>query len=138
MRHLAIVALMAVNGSAWAANSNQSINVQGVLRDTAGQLQSMPVSLFVKVYDSQAAMSPFHTESFNSVAVENGFFSVELSGDDLNFSTPDAWIGIQVGGDSIELPRQHLTSVPYAISALVAATAAQADALSPKCAGCVK
>jgi hypothetical protein len=99
------------------APSNQTLNVQGILRTQAGDLQSTAVGLVVSLYSSQAAPSAFFSQSFTTVPIENGFFSVELSGMSLSFDAADAWVGIQVAGDATEMPRQHLTAVPYAWSA---------------------
>ena len=119
-----LVVAAGVSGKAEAANSNQTINIQGVIRDSAGNLQTMAVGLTVNLYTSATATTPFYTQSFPTVAVDNGFFSVELAGSSLNFSTADAWFGVQVSGDPVELPRQHFAAVPYAFNA------ASADSLS--------
>jgi hypothetical protein len=131
-------------------NSNQALSIQGVLRDAQGALQSQAVSLDVSLYASQMATNAFYTQHFPTVPVDNGFFAIEIGGDNLGFSmTPDAWVGVQVGGDPTELPRQHLTGVPYAFNAAAAdtattastaasaASAAKADTLSSACNGCV-
>jgi hypothetical protein len=110
---------------AQSSPSDQTLTVQGVLRDKVGNLQSSDVGLVVRVYPSlDSAAQPFHTQHFDTVKVENGYFAVELSGQTLSFDMSDAWIGIQVAGDSAEMPRQHLTAVPYAFNA---AHAKQAD-----------
>jgi hypothetical protein len=54
---------------------------------------------------------------FETVPVENGFFSVELSGMSLSFDVADVWVGIKVAGDGSEMSRQHVTAVPYAFRA---------------------
>lgn len=97
--------------------SSSSLNVQGILRTIAGDLQSTAVGLVVNLYASKDATSAFYSQSFTTVPVENGFFSVELSGTNLSFDAVDAWVGIQVAGDAAEMPRQHLTAVPYAFTA---------------------
>jgi hypothetical protein len=112
-------------GAARAANSNQSINIQGVLRDAGGNLQSMAVGLDISFYPSEMSATPYYTKHFATVPVDNGYFSVELSDNALNFAAnPDTWVGVQVSGDPSELPRQHLDAAPYAITAATAATAA--------------
>jgi hypothetical protein len=127
---LAILVVLA--GSASAGESNQTINVQGVLRDITGSLQSMAVGLVVKIYSTKDAEQPFYTQTYTTVPVDNGFFSVELAGDGLGFSgRGDAWVGIQVAGDPTELPRQHIGAAPYSFSAVAA------DGLSAACSGCV-
>jgi hypothetical protein len=133
MRQLMVVlALVLVPAGARAASSSQSLNVQGVLRDTAGNLQSMAVTLDVSLYASMAGGTPLYTQRFTAVPVDNGFFTVELAGAGLEFAgRPDTWIGIQVMGDPDEMPRQHLDAAPYSFSA------GSADTLSAACAGCV-
>lgn len=137
MRNVQVVALgvalglLAASRPAWAGNSNQAISVQGVLRQ-GGALQSMPVDLDVSLYSSATATAPLYTQHFAQAAVDNGFFSIELG--DLGGALggqPDAWVGVLVGSDSAELPRQHVTASPYAISA------ASADSLSSVCVGCI-
>jgi hypothetical protein len=126
-----IVGTLVLFGSiAYAGNSDQTFTVQGVLRDGQGVLQSSGVGLVVNLYTSQNATTAFYTQSYTTVPVENGFFSVEVSSTSLAFSTPDTWVGIQVSGDSAELPRQHIGATPYAFSA--------ASLDSSLCVGCVQ
>jgi len=108
---------MRTAANADGAPSSQTLNVQGVLRTIAGDLQSTAVGLDVNLYASQADKTSFFSQHFTTVGVGNGFFSVELSGMNLSFNSADAWIGIQVAGDATEMPRQHLTAVPYAYNA---------------------
>jgi hypothetical protein len=111
---LAVVLTLTAH-SAIAANSNQSINIAGVLRDKQGALQYMPVTLTVNLYNAPSAAAAFYTQTFMDVPVDNGYFTVELAGSTLSFTTvPDAWVGIQVMGDSTELTRTHLGAAPYA------------------------
>jgi len=111
-----VALLVGLAAPARAANSIQTMNIQGVLRDGTGSLQSMAVGLIVNLYPSQSATQFFYTQNFPSVPIDNGFFSVELSDAKLSFSAyPEAWVGIQVAGDPTELPRQHLGAAPYAM-----------------------
>ncbi len=132
MRQLLIGLLVVlVPLGARAASSNQTLNVEGILRDGSGALQSMAVGLDVSLYASSAAATPFYTQHFDAVPVDSGYFTVELAGAGLAFTAPDAWIGIKVTGDAAELPRVHVDAAPYAFSA------GSADALSAACVGCV-
>jgi hypothetical protein len=108
--------LFALEGVSFAAgNSGQSFNIQGVLRDAAGALQSMAVGATINIYSSATATSPFYTKNIPTVPVDNGFFSIELADPMLTFNgQPDAWLGVQIGGDQSELPRQHINATPYA------------------------
>jgi hypothetical protein len=109
-------------------SSNQTLNVQGILRTNAGDLQSMPVGLVVSLYPMQTGGTAFYSQTYTTVPVENGFFSVEVAGQNLAFTAPDVWVGIQVAGDAMEMPRQHLTAVPYCFQA---ASATVANSLAP-------
>jgi hypothetical protein len=115
---LGVVGLCLLATPASAGTSNQSLNIQGVLRDATGSLQSMAVAMQVNFYSSSTGTSAFYSQTFTTVPVDNGFFSVEISDPKLTFSSlPDTWVGVQVGGDPTELPRQHLNAAPYAFSA---------------------
>jgi hypothetical protein len=133
MRQLIIgLALVLVPMGARGSSSSQTVNVQGILRDNGGNLQSTAVALDVSLYASLAAATPFYTQHFATVPVDGGFFTVELAGGGLVFAgQPDTWIGIQVSGDPDELPRQHLDAAPYSFSA------ASADTVSAACVGCI-
>src|SRR5205814_995395 len=100
MRQLLVgLAVVLVPVGVRAANSNQTLNVQGILRDGGGNLQSMAVGLDVGLYASSSASAPFYTQHFTAVPVDNGFFTVELAGPTLVFAgQPDAWLGIKVEG----------------------------------------
>jgi hypothetical protein len=129
---VAIGLVLALPSVARAAGSSQSINVQGILRNGSGDLQSMGVGMDVGLYDTATAATPFYLQHFATVPIDNGFFTIELSGPTLSFTGhPDAFIGILVNGDPAELPRQHLDAAPYALNA------ASADTLSPACNGCI-
>jgi hypothetical protein len=93
------------------------VNVQGVLRNSAGALQSAAFGLDVALYPTASGGTAFFNQHLPTVPVENGYFSIELTGTDLkNFSgAPDAWVEVQVAGDSGPLPRMHLSAVPYAL-----------------------
>jgi hypothetical protein len=128
---LSMLPLLGTTAFAASPSSNQSINIQGVLRGADGSLQSMAVGLVVNIYSSEMATQPIYSQSFTTVGVDNGFFTVELAGSKLGFSAPDTWVGVQVAGDPAELPRQHINAVPYAFNAVAA------DSLSGNCSGCV-
>jgi hypothetical protein len=64
MRALFVAILLLLSSGARAANSKQSINIQGVLRDATGSLQSMAVGLDVHLYTSETAASAFYTQHF--------------------------------------------------------------------------
>src|SRR6184192_3223258 len=106
--------------------ANGIFDLQFTLYDTApvgtGALQGSP-----------------NTVTNPSVQVTNGVFTVQLDFGADAFSGGDRFLEINVRhpGDSSYTtldPRQQLTSAPYAVRTLTAATA---DSLSPGCNGCV-
>jgi hypothetical protein len=124
MNKLSLASVLALTAAAAAARadgsptppSSQVVNVQGVLRNSAGALQSAAFGLDVSLFATASGGSAFFTQHLPTVPVENGYFSIELGGDALNFSgAPDAWIEVQVAGDSGPLPRMHVSAVPYAL-----------------------
>jgi hypothetical protein len=127
---LGILCALGSQGRGQGAPSNQTINIQGVLRNGAGALQSAAFGLDVNLFSVQMGGTAFFTQHFPTVPVESGYFSVELSGPALKFAGPDAWAEVQISGDSAPLPRQHIASVPYAFSAASLDTTA--------CSGCVQ
>jgi hypothetical protein len=108
--------------------------VQGVLRDSSGKLQSMMVSITVKVYDAQTMGTLLGTPAISvSVMATNGLFSLAVPVDDALkgalINASEAWLEVTAGNDTF--PRQPLTSEVYAI------LAGAADGLSSNCSGCV-
>lgn len=117
----------------FAANSNATMNLQGIMRDGGGALQTVPVNVTVKLYNDLNDTAALKTYNFTNVAVDNGYFTVDLDDPTIPTTTPELWVGIQVAGDAAELPRQHVTSVPYCFEAKHAASATTATDL--QCAG---
>ncbi len=99
-----------------AASPPSVFSVQGVLRDNAGQLQTLTASVTVRLYDAPAATTAFHTQVINAVEILNGVFTVDVQG----FPTAPftggtlVWLGLQVGPDT-ELPRVSVMPSPYAL-----------------------
>jgi hypothetical protein len=100
-----------------------SISYQGRLTDPSGA----PVSdgtydMTFSVYDNPSSGSPLWTQTI-PVSVTNGLFDVVLGSpanplDSDAFSGGPRWLGIQVAPDPSEMmPRQFLSSVPYALTA---------------------
>lgn len=123
----AVLALgLLLPGLAFAANSNATMNLQGIMRDGGGALQTVPVNVTVKLYNDLNDTTALKTYNFTNVAVDNGYFTVDLDDPTIPTATQELWVGIQVAGDAAELPRQHVTSVPYCFEAKHAATATTA------------
>ena len=100
-----------------------TINYQGRLTDPTGANVSDGLySMTFGLYDTGTGGTPLWTQT-SSVLVRDGLFNVEL-GSPTNPLSADLfpggtrWLGIQVDPDPDEmLPRQLLTSVPYAFRA---------------------
>jgi hypothetical protein len=98
----------------------QTFTVQGVLRNSQGQLQSMPINLNVTLYDAQMDPSNalFQPPQITNLPVTNGLFSVVVTIPDqatMNkiASAPEIWVGITAGNDLF--PRQKVTPVVSAL-----------------------
>jgi hypothetical protein len=133
MRLLAFILTFLEAAAIAAPSSKQSINIQGVLRDNQGNLQSLMAGMTVGFYPSQTATTPIYSQTFPTVPVVNGFFNIALEDpNDPMLSLggqSDLWIGIQVAGDPMELPRQHLGTTPFALMCNTADTATNALAI---------
>ncbi|MCP4567196.1 MAG: hypothetical protein GY841_06425 [FCB group bacterium] len=95
----------------------QMINYQGQLNDDLGNPLDTTVSMTFTIYDDSTGGNSKWAESYITVTIINGLFSVLLGSvtslPDSVFNQPDRWLGISVGGEEI-LPRTRLASVPYA------------------------
>lgn len=102
-----------------------NVNVQGVLRDGVGGLESGAFQFTINIYSAAAGGTSLWTETQSSVPVESGFFTLTLSESDAHVSIADVvenhasplYVGVTLQGDSAELPRIPLNSVPYAFVA---------------------
>ncbi|GIV76851.1 MAG: hypothetical protein KatS3mg050_1245 [Litorilinea sp.] len=130
---LAVLALASL-GSAQAApatlNSPPSlVNFQGLLTDGSGAPLAGPVNLTFALYDTQSGGNKLWEETHTGVPLDGGYFHVMLGGmSPLTagmLDGPERWMQVAVNGGS-PLPRQRLASVPYAILAQEAVTAASA------------
>jgi len=98
-------------------------NVQGVLRDDAGNLITEAADLEFRIYDKSG--QELYLETHTGVQVNNGLFSVHLGSVDpaenpldLSFDKPyELGIAIGIGGQEMT-PRRELTTVPYSFNAL--------------------
>src|SRR5438876_88083 len=112
--------------------------VQGVLRDAAGALQSMPVTVVTNFYDDPLAGTKLNSGSYSAsnVPTSNGLFSqtFTLTAGDVTAlgAAAQVWMAVQIGSDSFA--RQKVTPE---LSALFAKRAESADALSAACSGWV-
>ncbi len=107
-----------------------SFSVQGVLRSSTGALQSMPVTVTVKLYAAQTGGSELATPVMaQSVMASNGLFTLNVAVTPalatVLTANPQLWLELTVNTDVY--PRQPLTSNVYA---LYAGTADVASSLS--------
>ena len=111
---LRIICLLLISASAVFAVP-QLINYQGSLADESGTPLDTTVNITFTIYDAPTGGSNLWAETQSSVAVENGFFAVQLgSVTALNdLFTANRWLGIAVGSDSEMLPRQQIVSVAH-------------------------
>jgi hypothetical protein len=135
---LLLLGLVAAVPSPAAAVPDQ-INVQGVLRDAAGNLMTGETTLAFRIYGDPGAQELLWEEMLN-LPLSGGLFNVYLPSDpddnpfpgDLFGKGELRWIGIQPNGQE-ELAALPLVSVPYAMHA---GTALLANGLD--CSGCIQ
>lgn len=105
------------------------VNYQGYLTNTGGQPFTGPASLTFALYDAAQGGNSLWNETQPGVAVANGYFSVMLGS--VNpfsaglFAGPERYLQVSVdtGGGPVDLPRQRLGTVPFALVAEQAASA---------------
>ena len=97
-----------------------SFNYQGTLRDSDGNIiVSGEYSLTFKIYPDIGTPTPLFTQEKNGVIVRDGRFSVTLNDIPNSVFTggQDRFIGVTVEPFAEMVPRERLSSVPYAIQA---------------------
>lgn len=124
---LAILALGAVTVMAGPnAQAPTLISYQGFLTGSDGNPMTGTVTLQFDLYDSETGGSALWSETQNSVTVTDGYFAVMLGEvapiDAGDFSGSERWLQVTVDGTA--MPRQRFASVPYALQAENAASAA--------------
>ena len=130
--------LSLVGLSSYARGSPGQFNLQGVLRDAAGDLMEGDMVLTFRVYDDALGASLLW-DDIQSVTVVNGVFNVLVPAaplanpfpTDLLADSEQLWLGIEPDGFA-ELPLIPLVSVPYALHSNAAAFA-----YSLQCEGCI-
>ena len=114
----------------FAAGFPYTLNYQGMLTNKTGQPVNEPQNITFNLYTTPIGSElPFWTEPLANVPVSNGQLSVTLGTvtilDPAKFSG-DTYLGIKVGTQAEMLPRQKMTSVPYAFNAVNAVSAVSA------------
>jgi len=119
---LLVIALIVSAISVQAAVPN-TMNYQGRLTDDQGQPVNATISMTFTIYDAETSGNSKWSENHPSVSVVDGLFSVVLGQgspavpiEDTVFTSPDRWLEIAVGGETIT-PRTRLASSPYALQA---------------------
>lgn len=97
------------------ATSQDSLTVQGVLRDGMGALQTMPANVTVNLWSASTGGTQVYSQSFTGVGVQNGLFSVTLNNIALAGAigkNPTLWLEMLVNNQSYG--RQQVASQMYA------------------------
>ena len=96
------------------------INYQGVLFDNDDQPVNGDRDLTFRLYDQESAAveDAIWEDTYLSVHIVSGLFTVELSIPPSDFDNPDLWLGVQVDGGAELEPRLSITSVPYSYKTL--------------------
>jgi len=125
MKHkvIACTVALALYGFAWNATATVSdyLPVGGVLADLDGVPLDGPHNMTFALYDGVSAVTAIWTESYDSLEIQDGLFTVylgtvtQLAFDDLILA-PELWLGVTVGTDS-EMERIALGTVPFAMEA---------------------
>src|SRR5689334_8371565 len=104
-----------------AAVAPPTFSYQGTLRQADGALANGTFKLTIKLYGQAVSGTPLYTETFDTVAVTDGLFSIVI-GDQPNnaldpavFTNPNIFLGVTIGTDAELLPRQRLHPVPLAM-----------------------
>ena len=125
MMLVAILATIAQASSSLSEGFPEILNYQGTLTDNAGQPISGTEQVTFKIYDVASGGTAVWTET-QDVTITEGRFSVVLGSDnplDANMFGGETYLGISVGNNAEMVPRQKLTSVPYAFWAAKAVSA---------------
>lgn len=118
----------------------RKINVQGVLRNVAGEVVSGSYTVNFTIYSAQTGGTILYGPEPQYLTVTGGVFSTYIGPvpPETFVNRSEAWLGIRVGSDA-ELPRQQIGSVGFSYQAQ---HAEEADVLlgaasDVACTGCV-
>lgn len=112
----------------------RTFSYQGTLRDAAGVLLNGQYKIQLRLYNTPAGGTPLHDETFSSVVVRDGVFSVVVGdgGAPIGatvFDNAQLFLGITVNDAGEMVPRQRIHPVPWAMQASSAQTAVTANNL---------
>jgi hypothetical protein len=134
-----LVCLTTLTNAVVAAGQTTAFTYQGQL-SAEGELADGSFDLRFALYDTAAGGAQIGTnQTVSAVPVSDGIFTVQLDFGVTAFPGANRFVEIAVrpagtGSYTTLAPRQQISSSPYAIRTLSAATA---DALSNACVGCV-
>ncbi len=106
--------------SAGAQQLPSTVNFQGRLTDSSGNAVTGTESIAFSIWNAATSGSQLWTET-QSVPVSSGIYNVSLGSvvalSSAVFSSPSAWLQIQVGSDTAMTPRLQFQATPYAFTA---------------------
>ena len=108
-----------------AAAVPATMTYHGELNDSAGQPVDTTVETTFRIFDAENAGTEAWTETFSTVDVNDGSFSVQLGASTPLTSVFDGnayWLEVSINGETLS-PRTPIESVPYALRANSAANA---------------
>ncbi|MBI3658260.1 MAG: hypothetical protein HY232_17790 [Acidobacteria bacterium] len=111
-----LMASLVWTSDSWAQVPN-SISYSGLLTNTQGEPREGQFNLTFRIYDRPVGGTLLHQQAIPNVVVRKGQFSVLLGPFSDSVFLPasgDRYVEVQVGNDPPLLPRQQLTSVPFA------------------------
>ena len=122
-RILSLIVILVIISTYVLAAVPNTMNYQGQLTDDQGQSVNATISMTFTIYDAETNGNSKWSENHPSVSVVDGLFSVVLGQgtpavpiEDTVFTSPDRWLEIAVGGETI-IPRTKLASSPYSLQA---------------------
>jgi hypothetical protein len=127
---------LAQTGGAAGVNAiANTFSYQGTLRNANGTLANGNFTIRLRLYNQPTGSSALHDETFSSVVVRDGIFTVVVGdgGTPIGgtvFNNAQLYLGITVNSDSELTPRQRLHPVPWAMQASTAQSAVTATNLA--------
>lgn len=114
------------------ADAPKTLNYQGYLTDGSGAPVNGSRSMVFKLYTVPSAGAPLWSETQPDVAVTNGIYQTILGTvNALNLAFDQTYyLGVAVGVDPEMVPRQQLTSAPYALGLAPGSTVTLSDSTS--------
>ena len=117
----------------YAATSTQTLSFQGKLLDNTGAAVTATKAMTFTLYPQATGGTAVPNATWSqSVAVQNGIYSVELDASAVSLSSiNDAWMEVTVAGETLS-PRIHLTSSMFSQKAVTANYSNNAGLLNGK------